>query len=64
MEMDPANRYENVEQLKNELEKIKDNGFGSGSYNDMAVSYTHLDVYKRQEQLQLIRQCVTVVDFA
>lgn len=41
MEMDPANRYENVEQLKNELEKIKgqaerkDNGFGSGSYNDM-----------------------------
>ena len=39
--MDPANRYENVEQLKNELEKIKgqaerkDNGFGSGSYNDM-----------------------------
>lgn len=35
MEMDPANRYENVEQLENELEKIKDNGFGSGSYNDM-----------------------------
>ena len=41
MKMDPANRYENVEQLKNELEKIKgqaerkDNGFGSGSYNDM-----------------------------
>ena len=41
MEMDPANRYENVEQLKNELEKIKgqaerkDNGFGSSSYNDM-----------------------------
>lgn len=41
MEMDPANRYENVEQLEYELEKIKgqaerkDNGFGSGSYNDM-----------------------------
>lgn len=41
MEMDPANRYENVEQLENELEKVKgqaerkDNGFGSGSYNDM-----------------------------
>ena len=41
MEMDPANRYENVEKLKNELEKIKgqaerkDNGFGSSSYNDM-----------------------------
>lgn len=41
MEMDPANRYENVERLKNELEKIKgqterkDNDFGSGSYNDM-----------------------------
>ena len=41
MEMDPANRYENVEQLENELEKVKgqaerkDNGFGSGNYNDM-----------------------------
>ena len=41
MAMDPANRYENVEQLEYELEKIKgqaerkDNGFGSGSYNDM-----------------------------
>lgn len=41
MEMDPANRYENVERLKNELEKIKgqterkDNDFGSSSYKDM-----------------------------
>lgn len=41
MKMDPANRYENVEQLKNELEKVKgqaerkNNDFGSGSYNDM-----------------------------
>ena len=41
MEMDPANRYENVEQLENELEKVKgqaerkNNDFGSGSYNDM-----------------------------
>lgn len=41
MEMDPANRYENVEQLENELEKIKgqaerkNNDFGSSSYNHM-----------------------------
>lgn len=41
MEMDPANRYENVEQLENELEKVKgqaerkNNDFGSSSYNDM-----------------------------
>lgn len=41
MKMDPANRYENVEQLKNELEKIKgqaerkNNDFGSSSYNHM-----------------------------
>lgn len=41
MEMDPTNRYEKVEQLKNELEKVKDqserkyNDCGSGSYNDM-----------------------------
>ncbi len=41
MEMDPANRYENVEQLENELEKVKgqaerkNNDFGSSSYNHM-----------------------------
>lgn len=41
IEMDPANRYENVEQLKNELEKVKgqaerkNNDFGSSSYNHM-----------------------------
>lgn len=41
MKMDPANRYENVEQLENELEKVKgqaerkNNDFGSSSYNHM-----------------------------
>lgn len=41
MEMDPANRYENVEQLENELEKVKgqaerkNNDLGSSSYNHM-----------------------------